>query len=328
MCKLKYKHGCAPMNELYLPHYRALKYFSLILLMQAIFATPAAAGADPTWEYQFDILGKPAPAPLEVSPVLITRNDQGRSFVWDTITKKPGRQEMVGFALDNGELITVDLRKYGECNVPIVKGRDGNIYLYVDESGGGNVLRYDINEDTLTDLGVPAVNAGYWGAGFLAPDGWFYVGIYPESRLVRCNTLTGAVQDLGPMAVDERQKYAWGGAASDANMVYCPVDMHHMELWAYDVKTDTKKQILPSSILAESGAVSVWTGADGQVYGRSDQVLFKCGPDTVEIVEEISVGERRERLADDQYGCARSMSRDNLWWKTWPPAKRATSPQC
>ena len=56
-----------------------------------------------------------------------------------------------------------------------------------------------------------------------------------------------------------------------------------MELWAYDLKTRTKKQILPEELTKKQGAPKVWVGTDGNVYGSAGGVSFRCWLDRVEM---------------------------------------------
>jgi len=72
------------------------------------------------------------------------------------------------------------------------------------------------------------------------------------------------------MPTDRRQFYIYPSVAvSDENVVYCPVGLHHKELWACDVRNGEKCQLLPPSLSEQQGSVEVWTGTDGRVYGRA-----------------------------------------------------------
>jgi outer membrane protein assembly factor BamB len=150
-----------------------------------------------------------------------------------------------------------------------------------------------VQERELVDLGVPAKPASYWLGSTVGPDGRFYVGSYPAAQLVCCDPATGKVEGLGRIPTDEKERYLIHPAVSDDNVVYCPVGLHHMELWAYDVKTKTKRQILPEELTQAQGAPQVWLAADGQVYGSAGSAKFRCRPDGIELGETKPRGPAR-----------------------------------
>src|SRR5690606_31383520 len=125
----------------------------------------------------------------------------------------------------------------------------------------------------------------YWlgSVHAVGPDDVFYVGTYPEARLVAVDMRNDKTRDLGRLTEDDRQLYIINPAVSDDNIVYAPVGLHHRELWAVNPKTGKKRQILPANLQKGSGAPQVWTAADGQVYGRIGNNRFLCKPDKIEL---------------------------------------------
>ena len=119
-------------------------------------------------------------------------------------------------------------------------------------------------------------------------DGTFYMGSYPATYLVSCNTSTGEISNLGRIVEDPKECYIWPAIAiSDDGVVYCPVGLHHCELWSYDTKTGTKQQILPQGMTTEQGSPRVWLAKDGQVYGSCGSVRFLCQPE--KIVTDVEI---------------------------------------
>lgn len=228
----------------------------------------------------FETLGEPLRI-RELSFSAITRDPGGYDMAWAAFLETVlGSVALVGVRTDTGEAIHYDLSQYGEGKISVTGGADGNVYVYAGNPA--HFFRYNAQTRSLEDLGIPADPAHYFAAGALAPDGRFYVGSYPNATLVCCDTRTGAIQNIGRLTGDERQFYIFPSVAvSDDNVVYCPVGLHHMECWACDMETGQKRQILPKSLMEKQGAPQVWTGIDGQVYGKASEDVFRCLPDGI-----------------------------------------------
>jgi len=242
------------------------------------FALPTLAGPD---GYVFEALGEPVRSKA-LGIRVVTPDPDGYHIAWGAYEAPDGLM-LLGVRLDNGELVPVNLEQFGLSHIRVTKGVDGNLYLY---SGvPGHFLRYDTTKRELTDLGVPAKPASYWLGDAMGPDGRFWVGTYPKTHLVGCDTRTGEIEGHGQIADDERECYIIRTAVSDDNIVYCAVGLHHREMWAYDPQTKTKAQILPAELTQEQGAPNVWTGTDGQAYGQAGNTRFLCKPDGIEVCE-------------------------------------------
>ena len=199
------------------------------------------------------------------------------------------RFALVGVRLGNGKTTWMDINRFGEPptrarHVQMMAGSDGNLYAFAGVPG--RFLKYDVTKRELIDLGVPAEKASYWLGADVGPDGKFYIGTYPNTEVVRCDPATGKIENLGRLTEDDRLKYVSHPVVSDDNIVYCPVGMEHGELWALDLKTGVRKQILPESMLKTQGKPEVWRGKDGRVYGAWTGVKFRCTPDAIVPGEE------------------------------------------
>jgi len=258
----------------------------LTVLSWAALVTCSAVGtaADSSGSrYRFENLG----APLKTKPVrvqFVTRDRAGRFAAWGVI-ESPGRNGVFAVYTDNGESIWLDLAKYGVVHISIHRASNDCVYIYVGKPG--RFLKYDINTRETTDLGVPSKETNYTLGHAIGPDGKFYIGSYPTTQLIRVDPATDKVEDLGRVTDDPSQQYILYPAVSDDNVVYCPVGLHHPELWAYDLDTGAKRQILPEDMVdrQKMRCPLARLAPDGQVYGYGAGRMFLCKPDGVEYVE-------------------------------------------
>ena len=72
---------------------------------------------------------------------------------------------------------------------------------------------------------------------------------------------------------------------SDDGIVYCPVGLHHGELWAFNPANGERKQILPESLTHKQGAPELWRGKDGRIYGKWAGAQFLCTSTNIVIGE-------------------------------------------
>lgn len=256
-----------------LPQMRAL-YAALFLLSALSIAVRLANAAAP----QFEDLGETLRA-HEMSLPLVTRDPDGHWMAWGSHAAVD-RRALVGVRTDNGAITYVDIARFGGGHILMWSAANGNLYAY--SGGPGHFLKYDVTRRELIDLGVPGQPAGYWMGSATGPDGRIYVGTTPKTLLVRCDPRSDKIDNVGPIATDPRQSYLLYPAVSDDNVVYCPVGLHHAELWAVYPDRGEKRQILPDAMTGEPGMPRVWTAKDGKVYGKLGTHEFACFPDRIE----------------------------------------------
>jgi outer membrane protein assembly factor BamB len=261
-----------------------------LLWLAALPALAADAG------FTFEDLGEPVRL-RELQMQAVTRDASGGHIAWSDY-EVSDKHALVGIHLDSGDVTWVDLTRFGRTHVQIFQADEGSLYAYTGSPG--HFLKYDVAKRELKDLGVPAKPASYWLGSTVGPDGRFYMGTYPQAALVRCDPRTGKVENLGRLPDDPRQSYLLFPVASTDNVIYCPVGLHHRELWAVDAATGAKKQILPASLTKAQGNPRVWLAADGQVYGESGSAKFRCHPDRIEIAETKPPAPRKPLLAGDK----------------------------
>ncbi len=244
---------------------------------------------------EFEDLGMPVKS-TNVNIQAVAIGENGNPHAWGKVSGENIRQ-LVGFDITTGKKRVVDLLPFRESNIQIALARNGCIYIYCGNPG--RFLKYDPEIGKLTDLGVTNSGTRYWLGGdhAVGPDDVFYIGTYPEARLVAVNMRTDETFDFGSLSEDNRQRYIINPAVSDSNMVYAPVGLHHRELWSINPKTGERQQILPKRLQKGQGAPTVWTAVDGEVYGRVGGTRFLCQPSGIKIKEAASPREYHGRTA-------------------------------
>lgn len=217
----------------------------------------------------------------------VTRDAAGMLEAWGSFETME-RFALIGVRLDNGKTTMVEVNEFGPPptrarHAQMMTGADGNLYAFVGSPG--HFVKFDVTKRMLTDLGMPSEKANYWLGSTVSPDGKFYLGTTSDTELVCCDPATGKVENLGRLSNDPNEHYAPHPVAGDDGILYCPVGMHHGELWSFDPKTKARKQILPESMLSTQGAPDVWRARDGRVYGEWAGKKFRCTPDAIILGE-------------------------------------------
>ncbi len=257
-----------------------------------VLALSVLAQAAPAQEYEFENLGAPC-VETGLKLTFTTAHPDGYDIAWGRL-EGPGTQGLLGIRLDTGEKRFVDLSMHGKSHVAAIAAADGRtLYAYAG-SPHAHFMRYDPVTDELTDLGAPAQNASYFAQGELAPDGRFYIGTYPRAQLVWIDIATGEMGTTGKITDSRENRYIFPSvAASDDNIIYCPVGLHHQEMYAYDPATGEATQILPDGLSAQPHSPRVWRGQDGRVYGQTGGTKYLCTPTGIDTEAEIAEPEKR-----------------------------------
>ncbi|MGD9494957.1 MAG: hypothetical protein AB7Y46_01480 [Armatimonadota bacterium] len=267
-----------------------------VAIALAVTLVCATAGAA---QYEFERIG--VPCIIRSLPIQVVAPDgKGGWMAWGDF-ESPDQHAIIGVNVATGATTWVDVGQFGFTHIALTLGRDGRIYVYTGNPA--HFLAYDMQTGELEDLGVPASPANYFGRGQMGPDGKYYIGSYPGTHLVCVDTATGEIAHLAKIAEDPREKYLWPNlAVADDGIVYCPIGLHHKELWSFDPATGAKHQILPADLTAQHGQPTIWLAEDGQVYGRAGSAQFLCQPDRIVTdVEILPASDRRAepRMAGD-----------------------------
>lgn len=249
------------------------------LLCLTLFASMGAA--EPT----FERIGMPCVI-KHLGMQFVAPEGNGGYVAWGDF-ESPDERAIIGVNIETGETTRVDVGRWGFTHIAMTLGADGRIYVYTGNPS--HFLAYDMQTGELEDLGVPASPAHYFSSGQMGPDGTtYYIGSYPATHLVSVNTETGETTHHAKIAEDPLENYIWPRlAVADDGIVYCPVGLHHRELWSYDPATGGKQQILPDEFTEHQGCPSVWLAADGNVYGQAADTRFLCRPDGIDTEAEI-----------------------------------------
>ena len=258
----------------------------LWLTCAVVFGWGGSVSSAPAGALRFEDLGAPL-APKAVEIQFVTQTPDARRIAWGVI-ESPERNGVFGIDTESGESIWLNLAKtYVVVHIHIQPDEEGNVFIYVGRPG--RFLKYIVTEKRLIDLGAPSQATDYTLSHTMSPDGRMYVGSYPTTQLVSVDLKTGATKDHGRIAEDPAEKYLLFPAVSDENIVYCPVGLHHPELWAYDANTGARHQILPESfredpLVKAMRTPKVWLESDGHVYGISGKHFFRCHADRIELL--------------------------------------------
>lgn len=252
--------------------------YSFLVLCALCVATGAVSRGKAA-PLEFVDLGEPAR--VFSLPLEFVTGSAGPGYTAWGVHEAHDNTSIIGIRVETGKARAADLTQFGKAHVQMTLGADGNIYAYAGNPG--HFVKYDLKTEKLTDLGIPARPASYSIGSAVGPKGEFYVGTFPQTCLVECDTLTGRIRSFGRLSPDERQCYALSPAAGADGTIYCPVGLHHRELWAIHPITGAKKQILPERLTMDQGIPQVWIGVDGDVYGRAGRAAFRCYPDRIEI---------------------------------------------
>lgn len=207
-----------------------------------------------------------------------TRAPSGQWVAWGA-HEAPDGHAIIGVEVDTGDVRRLEVDHFGRTHIQITRSQDGEMYAYCGRPA--HFLRYDRQAEKLVDLGVPAPEGHYFLESAISPDDVFYVGSFPDAELAYCDMKTGEIGTAGRLPDDDRQRYIIHPEISDAGVVYCPVGLHHMELWSWDPATEDKQQILPSELTEHHGRPELWPGTDGKVYGEALDTHFRCEPDRI-----------------------------------------------
>ena len=247
---------------------KRIALYSSFLIVLAVIFSPGSA--EPT----FEDLGSPIMI-RTLTILTVTPKADGGHVAWGWRKQ----DSLVGIDVATGKSFQLNMKKYGAVNLALARGPDGSLFFYAGNPG--RFFKYT-PEGNLKDLGIPDKPASYWLGGHATPGGVLYVGTYPAAILVACDMNTGKLTSHGRVTDDKREKYIIRIAVADDGIVYCSVGLHHQELWSLDPNTGKRLQILPDSLTAQQGAPTIWTAADGHVYGSAGGLKYRCRPDGID----------------------------------------------
>ena len=237
--------------------------------------------------YTIELVGKPLPSPT-AAVQFVTREPEGTDIAW-AVVRSPEVYGLLGYDRLKNERHWIDLSKYhGEHGLsPVAVPGRGAVYILAGNRQPG-IFKYDIarRETTLLRAIDPRTTGKYWLGGAVAPDGKIYFGIHPTATLLELDPAADRVTDLGRIADDPLQMYIILPAVDDRNILYAPVGLGKVELFAVDLANGARKQLLSPAQQAEYAALPGQQKVeialkDGKVYRVFGGKYYLCSFDGV-----------------------------------------------
>ena len=129
--------------------------------------------------------------------------------------------------------------------------------------GAGPIFELDVASGNVRLLGTAPKGEDVVWELWEADDGNLYGGTYPNAKLARVNVKTGAIEDLGRM--DPEQMYV-RTVAVQGDYVYCGCGVTKPSVWAYNIRTGEKTQLLPDEARNDKGWGRAFKRIDGNTY--------------------------------------------------------------
>ncbi len=130
-------------------------------------------------------------------------------------------------------------------------------------TGSGGIFEMDPATGEQRFIGNPPEGEAVVWELYEASDGHLYGGTYPSCKLVRVNLETYEIEDLGRM--DPDQMYV-RTIAVEGDYVYCGCGVTGPAVWAYNIHSGEKTQLLPDESREGAGWGRAMTFEDGRVY--------------------------------------------------------------
>jgi len=242
-----------------------------------------------------------------------------RSHIYSqTVGHDTAGREVLYFGFSDSKVFVLALDpRTGRGKQLNLLGRGGQVWGLCAHSSGkayasigsGEIFVLDVAADHVGLLGrAPKGEDVVWEL-YEAADGNLYGGTYPHAKLARVNAQTGAIEDLGRM--DPEQMYVRTIATKD-KYVYCGCGVTKPSVWAYNIRTGEKTQILPDEARRGTGWGRASKRIDGHVYiyGNGDRHWRVTGLQLERVgkvagLPALQLDDGAHVFADDQAGLNR-----------------------
>ncbi|MFO7945942.1 MAG: hypothetical protein R6V19_03925 [Armatimonadota bacterium] len=162
--------------------------------------------------------------------------------------------------------------------------RNEKLYITLGGGVGDEVLCYDPATKEIENLGHATDTEIVVWTLWEAPDGKLYGGTYPNAKLVSIDLQTHEITDLG--RIDPEEKYVRSVACA-GRYIYCNSGPSTPGVWAYNIDTGQKTQILPERLRGGSGWGTARNCVDGNVYIPMPDEILRVDGLEVTTVEEM-----------------------------------------
>jgi hypothetical protein len=236
--------------------------------------------------YWLELLGSPLEVPTaRVS--WVTTGPGGGEIAWAAV-RSPEIYGLLGYHLQSGKRYWADLSAYhGEHGLSSTGGVGGDSIYLLAGNKKTCIFKYHIPTEKLSIVQVIDQKkiGKYWLGRAVGPDGRIYWGVYPTASVIGVDPKTDKFLNYGPMSDDPNQMYVLHPKVDADNILYAPTGLEKPELYALNLATGEKKQIIGEKMAAELKAKKVklvsLVPAGGRVYLELDKAYYLCTPDGV-----------------------------------------------
>ncbi len=221
----------------------------VLLVVYASFVLPNYASIKIDTTGKFTNLGIQV-AEKWLEGTVFTTDKSGNEWVYTVLRGKPGH--LVGYNLTSKRIeVNLPLEKMdGAWDITV--SSDG--WLYVAGSAGGRLAKHLPGSQQITDLGRPIETETYLFAVTPGKNGEIYGATYPGCRVFRYHPKDG-FKDICNGAVAEGENYVHGIAYHEkTDKIFAGIGSHSY-LIEIDVKTGSKREILPKEYAGKPGFV-------------------------------------------------------------------------
>ncbi|MGE4565167.1 MAG: hypothetical protein AB7F32_09870 [Victivallaceae bacterium] len=233
--------------------------------------------------YVIENLGNPMLS-KESDVEFVTTPGNGQKIAWGVITS-PDRHGVQGVNLTTGEVHWIDTTAdFGPHAHRTELAPCGNDVIYDFAGDQIKIYKDTVSTRKLVKLHTFAKGIGRsWIASrAVGPDGKIYVGTYPRTIAIGIDPATDKGFNLEPVTEDKDQRYLSAPAIDDDNVMYAPIGRVRPELFAVNLKTGAKKQILTpdqiAALLKENTYIPSVYLYLGKVYTTIGEQRYCCTP--------------------------------------------------
>lgn len=233
--------------------------------------------------YRIEDLGNPmTPKPSEIE--FVSTGPKGEKIAW-TISSAPDRNGMLGIDVATGETHWIDITAdFGPHSNGGELAPHGNDAIYIISGDRFKIYKYTISTRQVKLLHTypQATGRSFFHHRAVGPDGKIYVGTYPRTIAIGVDPATDRAFELPPIATDKAQRYLNALAVDDDNVMYAPIGRSKPELFALNLNTGVKKQILTpeeiKALIAENTYIPSVYLHQGKVYTTIADQRYLCTP--------------------------------------------------
>lgn len=187
-------------------------------------------------------------------------------------------------------------------------------------TGTGGIFELDAVNGAVRFIGNPPEGEVVVWELYEAADGNLYGGTYPSAKLARVNLATGQVEDLGRM--DPEQMYV-RTIATEGDFVYCGCGVTKPAVWAYNIRTEEKTQLLPDECREGAGWGRATTRIDGNVYVYGNGAMhFRVEGLALEKVDKIPRMPFHELADGTRLFTSEESGPDGVYWAHTPDGEK------